>query len=261
MRLRSATAEATFGLTSGGRLASLIVDGTEVLLTAHIRPFGWGSFLMVPYAGRIAEGRFTFRGEEIDQPITMAPHAIHGTAWLAPWTQVGDGVLRCELGDPWPFGGTVMQFAELHDDRLSLRIELTAGDRPMPAMVGWHPWFRRVLTGGAEAELRFGASSMYELDDHSIPTGRLVEPPPGPWDNCFTDVTEEPSITWPGTLRLDLSSSCSHWVIYDQMPHALCAEPQSDAPDAFNRDPLVLEPGEVLAEDFTISWGSSAIQA
>ncbi|MCY3889559.1 MAG: hypothetical protein OXG50_06640 [bacterium] len=45
------------------------------------------------------------------------------------------------------------------------------------------------------------------------------------------------------------------WVMYDERPDLVCVEPQSRAPDAFNRDPEVLEPGETLSVWMKISWG------
>ena len=50
----------------GGRIASLVVDGTELLVTGgpDDHPMLWGSFPMVPWAGRIREGRFRFDGRE-----------------------------------------------------------------------------------------------------------------------------------------------------------------------------------------------------
>lgn len=257
MRFDSATANATFCLSRGGRLASLVVLGHELLLTAgDDEAFGWGSFPMVPYAGRVARGKFSLGGSSYDLPITMDPNAIHGTAWRQPWTRTGDNEMQTDLGPDWPLGGSVIQQVELTDDHLEVALIVTAGEHAMPVMVGWHPWFRRRLLQDptCSAELEFDAGAMYELDDVMIPTGAIVDPSEGPWDSCFTDVAQPLSVTWPGVVRLDLTSSCDHWVIYDRPDHAVCVEPQSDAPDAFNRTPTMLAPGQSLTESFRITW-------
>lgn len=257
MRFDSANASAVFSLSRGGRLASLVVHGHELLITAgDDEAFGWGSFPMVPYAGRVASGRFSVDGVEQSLPITLDPNAIHGTAWTQQWNRDGDTAMSTELGADWPLGGSVTQTVALTDDHLEMTLTVTAGDALMPAMVGWHPWFRRRLLQdpAISAELAFNADTMYELDDVMIPTGRTTEPSPGPWDSCFTDVAQPLSVTWPGVIRLDLTSSCDHWVIYDRPEHAVCVEPQSDAPDAFNRKPHLLPPGESLSETFRITW-------
>lgn len=257
MRFDSDTASATFSLSRGGRLASLMVYGHELLITAgDDEAFGWGSFPMVPYAGRVAAGQFATEGTTHKLPITMDPNAIHGTAWTQAWQRISDREMTADLGPGWPLGGTVSQTVDLTDEYLEVALTVTAADQSMPAMVGWHPWFRRRLLQDpmCSAELTFHAATMYELDDVMIPTGALIPPSEGPWDSCFTDVAQPLSVTWPGVVRLDLTSSCDHWVVYDRPDHAVCVEPQSDAPDAFNRTPTMLEPGESLTESFRITW-------
>lgn len=62
-------------------------------------------------------------------------------------------------------------------------------------------------------------------------------------------------VRWPGFGSIWLESSMNSWVMYDERPDLVCVEPQSRAPDAFNRDPEVLEPGETLSVWMKISWG------
>jgi hypothetical protein len=102
--------------------------------------------------------------------------------------------------------------------------------------------------------LDVAADGMWARDDTGIPTGRLVPVPAGPWDDAFTGLRTDPGLRWPGTLSVRLRSSCPVWVVYDQDPRLVCVEPQTDAPDAFNRDPTVLEPGERLEITMTIEW-------
>ncbi len=259
MRISSpdGSASATFCLTRGGRLASLLIEGREFLVTADDAAFGWGAYPMVPYAGRVRRGSFSFEDADYTLPITMGAHAIHGTAWDQVWTHVDPPTpstlsIGTELGEPWPFGGQAVQRATIADGQLDLALDITAADRSMPVLAGWHPWFRRRIAG-AEAQLHVQPTAMFELDDEAIPTGELIAPPAGPWDNCF-HLAEPPSIEWPGVTTLDLSSSHDEWVIYNEPDHALCVEPQTDAPDSFNRSPLVLSPGETLTISFSIAW-------
>jgi aldose 1-epimerase len=55
-------------------------------------------------------------------------------------------------------------------------------------------------------------------------------------------------------VTLMVSSSCDHWVVYDQPDHATCVEPQSGPPDGFTLCPEVLAPGETLRHTMTIAW-------
>ncbi len=247
----------------GGRLSALVVDGHPLLFSARSVALQWGSYPMVPWAGRVADGRFGFAGTVIELPRNLPPHAAHGVGFTSSWAVVDHGSseaeVATELASPWPFGGKVAQRFRLDDDGLTIELTVTAGDAAMPVMVGWHPWFNRHLGvengSPVEAELGFAARSMYELDERAIPTGRLVAPTPRPWDNCFTGIDEGPVLTWPGLAELRLSSSCDHWVVYDRPGHAICVEPQSDAPDAFNREPAVLGAGDRLEAWFRLGWG------
>lgn len=241
----------------GGRLASLNVDGLELLVVGPSDDgMQWGSYPMVPWAGRIREGLFSYGGITHQLPLNLGPHAIHGVGFTSEWFAIDDSTIGLDMGSPWPYGGRVTQHFALTESELTITMNVTA-EVDMPVMVGWHPWFARHLDVGAgpvEAELSFGPAMMYELDDAAIPTGELVTPSPGPWDNCFTSLQRTPTIRWPGLLELDLRSSCDHWVIYTEPSHALCVEPQSEAPDVFNRDPPIVEAGQDYEAWFRLAW-------
>jgi aldose 1-epimerase len=219
----------------GGRLGSISVGGTELLVARDPRgPMLWGSYPMAPWAGRIRRGRFSFAGEERTLPITMPPHAIHGVVYDRPWTVVGDHEIAIDLDGRWPFRGRVTQRFALGEDGLEVSMTLEARE-PQPVVLGWHPWFRRVLAeGAAPVRLSFEPRAMAARDGEGIPTGELVPPPPGPWDDAFTGLAADPVLEWPGQLRLEISSTCRWWVVYDMPPHAVCVEPQSAPPDAAN---------------------------
>jgi aldose 1-epimerase len=245
----------------GGRVASLVIAGDEILAHSGDDPVAWGSFPMVPYAGRVRRGRFSFRGREVALPLRLPPHAAHGTVLDRPWDVVDPRTLAIDLGPDWPFRGRVTQRFDLGADQLDVALELEA-DEPMPAVVGWHPWFRRRLSGSTArpappsppAELRFDAPRMLARDAEGIPSGALVAPTPGPWDDCFTGLRSAPRLHWPERLALEISSSCDFWVVYDEPPDTICLEPQSGPPDVLNHDPPIVEPGRPLRATMRWSW-------
>jgi aldose 1-epimerase len=252
--LRAGAAVATVLPDDGGRLGSLTVDGLELLVTGNPDPIQWGSYPMAPWAGRTRHGRFSYRGQEHTLPLTMPPHAIHGVVYDRPWTVTGHGELAIELDERWPFRGRVTQRFRLEDDALEVTMALDARE-PMPGVIGWHPWFRKMLGDGEEpARLRFEAGQMLVRDPEGIPTGERITPTPGPWDDAFTDVATEPEVHWPGRLRLTIGSSCPWWIVYTQPPHALCVEPQSGPPDALNGHADTVRPGAPLVERMRWSW-------
>lgn len=296
MKLQAGDVEASFDLERGGRLGSLRISGQELLVTlkdraadagqsvdagsasfADVDSMSWGAYPMVPWAGRVRDGRFDFNGCSWELPLGAPPHAIHGVVYHQPWALLASSeatgesrapdrstAVTCEmavgLDGAWPFGGHVRQHVTLSSESMELRLTVTAGEELMPVMVGWHPWFRRRLhADGPSAELLMRPGRMFELDSVAIPTGECVSPPPGPWDNCFTDFADSPRLRWPGELELRLDTDCACWVVYDEPAEAICVEPQSDAPDSFNRTPDVIEPGETFVRTFSLHWSRDAL--
>jgi aldose 1-epimerase len=262
IELRAGEAVAIVAPSAGGRLRSLRVGGRELLVTNGAGPYAWGSFPMVPYAGRLRNGRLLFRGTWYQLPITMPPHAIHGTLAEAAWDVVGEPApdrarLTARLADPWPFGGRVEQAFRLQGSALRVEMELDAHE-PMAASMGWHPWFARHVDGAGELELDVRPGRMLRRDAQDIPTGELVDPAPRPWDDTFTDLQVPAKVRWPGFLELTLESACRYWVVYDEQPAGVCIEPQTAPPDALNWMPesdVLVAPGRPLRAAMTLRWG------
>jgi aldose 1-epimerase len=256
---------AVIDLARGGRVASFVVDGNEFLVTDGPGPIAWGAFPMAPFAGRVRDGAFTFRDRRWQLAVDMPPHAIHGTVLDRPWRIVDDRTIATELGPGWPFAGRVVQQFGLGPRSLRFRLELQA-DEPMPASMGWHPWFLRkpravppaanpgAPTGALELDLDAGA--MYRRDADGITMPGRVSPTPGPWDDCFTDLRRPPVLRWPGLLELTIESDCRDWVVYTVPEQALCVEPQTAPPDALNTGPAIVEPGRPLVAEMTWTWRS-----
>ena len=252
IELRAGVAVCTVSAVDGGRVATLCVDGTDLIVGPNpsLPIGGWGSYPMVPWAGRVRNGRFSFDGVEHQLPINFGAHAIHGTGFEQSWDVVerdADSLaLGCRLG--WVLGGSSEQLFELSGGALTCTLTVRAGEHPMPATIGWHPWFVKP----ERVDLRF--EHMYLRDDDYITDGRIVAPPPPPWDDCFRGPMTIPRL-WIEGVEVTITSDCDHWVVYDMPEHATCVEPQTAPPDAFNIGGATrLEPGHELRRSMTISW-------
>lgn len=241
---------------AGGRIAQIARDGVDHLVghgegTAAM--IAWGSYPMVPWAGRIRHGRFVFDGADHRLSANLGGHAIHGLGFGLPWRVEAHAATHAELSlalpedARWPFGGTARQRIEVDEDRLRMTLEVQAGEQAMPAAIGWHPWFRK------PDAVEFAPEAVYPRDAEGIAVRPLAPPPPGPWDDCF--VNERPVVLRYGATRLRLTSDCTHWVVYDETAHATCVEPQTGPPDAFNLAPAVLRPGQALRAWYLLEWG------
>jgi aldose 1-epimerase len=238
----------------GCRVASLTIGGTELLRQGE----RYGSFPMSPWCGRTAYGLFHNGADARQLPLNAPPHAIHGTvrdtAWHTAHAVKDQAVFTCELGEPWPYPGRVTQMFELTDGSLTLTMGVEAQESSFPAQAGWHPWFRRNL-GYADARIDFEAAWQEERGEDHLPTGRRIDPRPGPWDDCFgmpdgVSVT----LTWPEQLELTVTSPAEWVVIYDEQPEAICVEPQSGPPNGLNTHPRYVTQIDPLEVSATWSW-------
>ncbi len=257
LTLADAGLEVDVAPQAGGRIAQVRVDGTEQLVgygdhdaTAAI---AWGSYPMVPWCGRIREGRFQFDGRDYALPVNLGPHAIHGVGFLLPWQVVSQDRREVELelrlprDGRWPFGGTARQRIGVDGRRLVMELSVTASDGPMPVTLGWHPWFRK------PDRLEFAPEAMYPRDADGmtlLPAGPVG---PSPWDDCF--VNRRPVAMQRDGRRIVVESACTDWVVYDQPSFATCVEPQTGPPDAFNLDPSCrLEAGQTRSATCTVRF-------
>ncbi|MCC5476980.1 aldose epimerase family protein [Streptomyces barringtoniae] len=258
--LTAGNAEVHVSPANGGRISSLKVNALELLRQGP----RYGCFPMVPWCGRIRDGRFLDGGTVRQMPLNSPPHAIHGTtrdgAWRTARVSENEAVITYDLVDPWPHPGRVTHVVTLAEDGLTLTMSVEARDDSFPAQIGWHPWFNRTLAGedgavGEDVTVRFEPAWQEERGDDHLPTGNRIDPKPGPWDDCFgmpggVDV----SLTWPGQLELKVTSREEWVVVYDEQAEAVCVEPQTGPPNGLNTLPHLVTPLEPLEASTTWSW-------
>ena len=245
-----------FDAERGGRLAQVWFDDLPLLVepSDEVHPlFGWGSYPMVPWAGRLAAGRFQFRRDVVEMPVNFGPHAMHGLGLSHGWDVVASStsslVARLDLDSVgWPFRAWCEQRISLGPSTLHMEMSVHSSEREFPAQVGWHPWF----LPPESFDVDFAA--MYVRDDTGLTTTTTRTPPNPPWDDCFANALRDPAIVVNG-VSLRLASSCSYWVVYNRDPRGVCIEPQSGIPNAFNsfgESGLdIVGPARVLQHSFT----------
>lgn len=210
---------------------------------------GMACFPLVPYSNRVRDGRFQFDGREIRLPVSRDdPHFEHGHGWRHPWilesSEASRAILRYRhKPDAWPWRYEAEQEVTLASGALQIRLTLrNLSDRPMPAGFGLHPYF----PASAAARIEISVTAMWETDAEVLPT-RLVEArdklnafevPHENLDNAFAGWSRRARIVWPdrnAALELEADEPLDFLVLYTpQGENFFCAEPVSNATDAFN---------------------------
>jgi len=266
----------------GGRIVSLVIAGIERVLPksrarAQEPALYWGCYPMVPWAGRLSEGRIPTSEGEVRLATNLPPSAIHGLGFDKAWEIVEQSAtavtMTCELrGLGWPFGGRAALSLRL--DGKGLELELRVGDytRTGPAGLGWHPWFTRPSRG--DLAVRVDSSEVLVLDADLVPTGEVRPvarsedlrsgPPLGDrrLDHIYVRAKGPAVVRWPDLeMRIEYDASVETVVVHTP-PEGVCVEPQTMWPNA----PLLaasgvkgtglrtLEPGDTLSAATRWTW-------
>lgn len=249
-------------------------------MSGSLAPFKAGCFAMVPFANRIADGRFSFEGRDYAVPVNHPAEAvaIHGfgrdNLWRVTERDSATVILEQDFERAEnPYRYHARQEISLSDD--GLRVSLSVrndGPRAMPFGIGFHPWFPKT----PRTTLTFASRGVLERDARGLPVAPS-RPEPAfepdapaalgafPWFDGFFEGWEphQARLVRPEDgIAIELSAQGAFRHLHVFVPDdraVLCAEPVSHAPDAINRPELgganamqVLAPGDVMAGTMTI---------
>ncbi|KND56218.1 hypothetical protein BPUN_1030 [Candidatus Paraburkholderia kirkii] len=227
-----------------------------------------GSYPLVPFSNRVRDSRFPAPNRPIVELAGFPgmPHALHGFGQFAAWSvellEPDCAVLRYahregEHGWPWAFEAVQLIEANADGARLSMRIA-NRSSRPMPAGLGFHPYF-----GALEVELDAATLWRHEAE---IAIEPATERPPR------RHVREEEGYTrylsgWDGRATLGYADGAlSHVVVHCPAGAGyLCVEPVSHVSDGFNLASrgvpgtgiAVIEPGSEIRASLAMAAGAN----
>ncbi len=280
---------------TGGAIAALTCRGVPLLRPVIDPRLGAqhgravAAYPLIPYANRIAWGRFSLDGKHfmLDRNFGDHQHTIHGNGWMHAWTvqQAGDrsAVLSFDHhpdgpgAREWPFAYYAEQHFALDDDAVCVTLSVrNTGAVAWPAGLGLHPY---VVRDGA-TRLRFEADTVWLSDADSLPCervavagnfafdrGRAVSG--DPIDNCFAGWAGGAEITLLDerlSLHIEASTPFDHFQVYTPEGRDFMGlEPVSNMPDAISRMRDTadhglqwLEPGAALSGDIWLRVESKA---
>ena len=236
------------------------------------------SFPLVPFSNRIAEGRFAWGGREHriapNMPESNHPHPLHGFGWLAKWETVEAECSRALLehrypGGEWPWPYRAAQEFRLSAAGLAIELSLTnLGDGPMPAGIGFHPFFPRTpltrYSGLHRGQWRNTPDCLPQsIDLRDYPRDWWDGAPVGDRavDTVYTGRAGPLTIAWPERglgIEIGCSPSLPYTAVYTpEGADWFCVEPVSHMTDAVNRGPeetglVSLSPHGTLSATLTI---------
>jgi aldose 1-epimerase len=210
---------------------------------------------LVPYSNRIGHARLIAPdGTHALQPnFPNEPHAIHGVGWQRAWQVTASGATRAALAlahapdAHWPYAFQAAQTFTLQSDALDLSLALTNQDtRPMPAGLGFHPFFP--IREGLHLQARW--KGMWEMGEDKLPTRHSAPPqtadfselrPVADWkvDHVFTGWDRQALLDY-GAWKVRLSAS-------ETLPFVVCFAPRD------GRNFVAIEPVSHVINAFALA--------
>jgi len=276
----------------GGGIREYTVAGRPVLEPFPLAQMCDGAHgaPLIPWPNRLAEGRYSFAGEEQRLPLDEPEkgNAIHGLLRWRAWSELDHGAGRVVVGarlpamPGYPFSLEVSIAYELSDEGLSVTTSArNVGEVECPFGAGQHPYLSAGEGSIDDCTLQLDAATrLLNEERHQIPVGR--EPVDGtPYDfrtptrvgelqidDAFTDLGRDASGCSRALLQCPDGASVELWVdehypfleLYSgdtlapaRRRRALAVEPMTCAPNAFRSGDGLLR----LAPEQTLSmrWG------
>lgn len=228
-----------------------------------------------PFACRIAEGKYAYRGTEYEFAHKFTDgNAIHGLLFDKVFREGGSGqddqsaymsfhysYRKDDPGYPFEYDCTVT-YTLRAGNRVTLETVISnISPETIPIVDGWHPYFTTgsIVDG---CHLQFYANRLVEFDQNLIPTGRIL-----PYDTFWKDRTiddtqldhsflldmeaPQPRCTFydlEKEIRLSIYPDENYPVLQLYIPpdrRSIAIETLSGAPDAFNNGIglILLAPG------------------
>lgn len=240
--------------------------------------------VLIPFPGRIADGRYVFGGEtfQLERNDKEGPNAIHGFVRALPWQVVSSAAdavqfavhLSAEHYGPkgYPFSLAVRLSYRLTDDGLSCAFEIeNDGARAAPVGAGFHPYFTVGTSRADEAELTIPAARYLAFNDRLVPTGAILPADGTEWDyrvsraigprrfnHCYVDLARDAEGVATASLRNPANGRMVDLVM-DRSFSALVVYTGDAIPGAA-RHAVAIEPMTCPTDAFNHpEWGSLAL--
>lgn len=279
LTLNHGDAELVLAPEAGGSVLAYRKAGLDLLRPAPVGntdPLLMAAFPMFPFCGRVPGAHFHFAGHDVALPVLdrFAPDAIHGFGWQSVWQVARQGRDHARLTHrqgkgPWPWAYVAHQDFRLTGSGLELTLRLrNVSSDPMPAGMGWHPYFPRDGARITAATTCVWQAPAGLPQCAALPAGGMMDLRAGQpvaaldIDHAFDVTTPGAVLSWPDrTLSLGADPVFSRLVVF--VPPGedfFCVEPETHIPGAvrhtlppWRTGLCILAPGATLEGRITLT--------
>ena len=151
--------------------------------------------VLIPFPGRIAEGRYSFDGQplQLERNDKEGPNAIHGFVRTLPWKALHADSIRVSFdvhldaetygSRGYPFSLVIRVMYSLDGQGLSCSFAVqNVGRQAAPVGVGFHPYFTVGTALIDEAEAKIPGAGYVEFNERLVPTGTIIAAAGTEWD-------------------------------------------------------------------------------
>jgi len=231
---------------------------------------------LIPFPGRVNDGRYTFEGKDYQLPLNWGKHAIHGFLFNQSLKivneEIADDHVSVELeylhggtniGYPFKFK-TQLVYSLTNKSGFTLRTIITnLNNTAIPVGHGWHPYFKP-FGKVDDLQITLPSRQRIEFDNEGIPTGKIIIEKSSsfrigkkPLSKGYVLPPEEgKAVTKISIPKINLTmglwqetGKIKYNYMYAYMPDSrdsISIEPYSCIPDAFNNKIglVILQPGQ-----------------
>ncbi len=267
--------------TVGAALREYTVGGADVIVpfaADQVAPAFHG-MVLAPWPNRLADGRYTFDGQELQLPVTEPARgtALHGLSCWDDWTvseasaDAATLVLDMPASPGYPFSLRVSVTYALTDAGLTITTTaLNTGAVALPYGVGFHPWISPGIgsldAGSLDAgslddcTLQLDADALVTVDDRLLPLGTTPvaghmdyrEPRTlagSDLDDAFVNpIRDADGLSWARLVRGD-SSTVAIWMDGAAKAWQVCTG-NHVGPASAQRSGIAIEPMSCIADAF-----------
>lgn len=246
-------------LNRGASLQKLKLNNIEII--KDLNPLAYkntyASSILFPFANRIKDGKYTFKGKQYQFPINVAEekNALHGLVFDKTFNLVESNLSKTSAkivleynennqSIGFPFTYNLQLIYTFTEDKMNLEMKIkNTSSSSFPFTVGWHPYF--YSSNLHDSNLQFIAKNQMVLDNRNITidnktvdTSEGIEIKNNQFDDCWELKTDEVVFNTPDyKLTFNATGNNNFLQVYTPpKKNTVAIEQTTGVSDSFNNE-------------------------